>query len=109
MMKKTVIKRASKLWPKSERLDTAVQVLNEHEGIDFGSSARGAYIEPASPDIVADNATFKNIRDLLFAKSFTEERLISYINTKFKLKLSSIDEFQEVHINESYKIIGSQK
>jgi recombination protein RecT len=35
MLKKTVIKRASKLWPKSERLDAAVQVINENEGIDF--------------------------------------------------------------------------
>ncbi|MDO1851433.1 hypothetical protein Q2367_25255, partial [Escherichia coli] len=40
MMKKTVIKRASKLWPKSERLDTAVQVLNEHEGIDFSNDKK---------------------------------------------------------------------
>jgi len=35
MMKKTVIKRASKLWPKSERLGMAIENLNEHEGIDF--------------------------------------------------------------------------
>lgn len=35
MAKKTVIKRASKLWPKSERLMAAVDMLNEHEGIDF--------------------------------------------------------------------------
>ena len=35
MAKKTLIKRASKSWPQSngrERLDTAIQVLNEHEG-----------------------------------------------------------------------------
>lgn len=38
MMKKTVIKRASKLWPKAPkdtRLFKAIDVLNEHEGIDF--------------------------------------------------------------------------
>ncbi len=38
MMKKTVIKRASKLWPKnnlSKRLDTAISAINEHEGINF--------------------------------------------------------------------------
>jgi len=40
MRKKAVIKRASKTWPKtdkSERIQTAVEVLNEHEGIDFES------------------------------------------------------------------------
>lgn len=37
MMKKTVIKRASKVWPKAQRLDTAIQHLNEvnDEGINF--------------------------------------------------------------------------
>ena len=40
MMKKTIIKRESKTWPKSKesaRLDDAIQYLNEHndEGIDF--------------------------------------------------------------------------
>ncbi len=38
MMKKTVIKRASKLWPKNKqtiRLDNAIAITNEHEGIDF--------------------------------------------------------------------------
>ncbi len=37
MMKKTVVKRAYKLWPKSERLSQAINYLNEEseEGIDF--------------------------------------------------------------------------
>ncbi len=39
MAKKSIIKRASKTWPKSdknERLQEAIKVINEHEGIDFG-------------------------------------------------------------------------
>lgn len=38
MAKKTVIKRASHTWPKSdknERLQEAIKVINDHEGIDF--------------------------------------------------------------------------
>ena len=38
MIKKTIIKRASKTWPQSsgkDRLDTAVDVLNQHEGIEI--------------------------------------------------------------------------
>jgi recombination protein RecT len=40
MMKKTVVKRASKLWPKASsnsKLNEAISVVNEHEGIDFSS------------------------------------------------------------------------
>lgn len=32
MAKKSVIKRASKLWPRTDRLSTAVQILDEHQG-----------------------------------------------------------------------------
>ena len=38
MMKKTIIKRESKTWPKSDkthRFDNAVEIINEHEGINF--------------------------------------------------------------------------
>lgn len=43
MAKKTVIKRASKTWPKTERherLDTAIDILNQHEGIEFNEDKR---------------------------------------------------------------------
>ena len=32
MVKKSVIKRASKLWPRTERLSKAEEILNEHQG-----------------------------------------------------------------------------
>ncbi len=43
MMKKTVIKRAYKYWPKSERLEKAIHYLNNEtgEGIDFDAKPRG--------------------------------------------------------------------
>lgn len=50
MDKKTVIKRASKLWPKNERLNMAIQHLNVEldEGIQFNSQARTATADVAS-------------------------------------------------------------
>lgn len=44
MAKKTVIKRASKLWPKNERLNMAIQHLNVEldEGIEFASQSQSA-------------------------------------------------------------------
>lgn len=35
MMRKSVVKRASKYWPRVERLSQAIDVINQHEGIDF--------------------------------------------------------------------------
>lgn len=35
MMRKSVVKRASKYWPKVARLNQAVDVINQHEGINF--------------------------------------------------------------------------
>lgn len=45
MVKKTAIKRASKLWPKSERLNQAVGIINEHEGIDFEKERQPVKVE----------------------------------------------------------------
>ena len=48
MAKKTVVKRASKLWPKtdkSQRLDQAIHIINAHEGIDFQAQEKKALEE----------------------------------------------------------------
>lgn len=105
MLKKTVIKRASKLWPKSERLSSAVDVLNEHEGIDFGSS-KGAFIANPSSEIEANEKTFKNIRELLEFNKKTEDGLLKYINTKFKTELKEIEEMTPAMIEETYRAMG---
>ena len=42
--KKTIIKRASKTWPRSdknERLAQAIQIVNDHEGLDLDTSVEG--------------------------------------------------------------------
>jgi len=42
MCKKTVVKKAHKLWPKgaSSKLEKAIEVLNEYEGIDFSRPSK---------------------------------------------------------------------
>lgn len=49
MAKKTLVKRASKMWPKTERLDKAVHHLNTDagEGIDFAAEAVAAQGKPS--------------------------------------------------------------
>lgn len=64
MARKTVVKRASKYWPKASRLDSAIHVLNEEEGV---------WMEPVMPykpqeEIIAeDNAKQQALIDKLNA------------------------------------------
>lgn len=49
MIKKTVIKRAAKLWPnKPKSLDQAIHVLNKHEGIDLAENIEVREIDYSS-------------------------------------------------------------
>lgn len=68
MIKKTVIKRASKLWPKTskiDRLEKAIDVINEHEGIDFNSQK-----EKTDLDIWEENDRKNNPQDYIIGDSF---------------------------------------
>lgn len=51
MIKKTLVKRASKSWPQSggrERLDRAIEILNEHEGLEAEPTVarQSDYVKP---------------------------------------------------------------
>lgn len=41
MVKKSIIKRASKMWPRTERMAMAEQVLNDHEGFETIDTTTG--------------------------------------------------------------------
>ena len=108
MMKKTIIKRASKLWPKSERLDTAVQVLNEHEGIDF-KSEKAPFMDAPTNAETPNDKTFANIRNLLAVKGKTEEGLLDYLATQSGERVSKIEELNSAGIEYAYRILGGVK
>lgn len=56
MWRKTVVKRASKYWPKSgQRLDNAIHVSNDTDGFDFSNS-----VEPNDIDKLANYASDKH-------------------------------------------------
>lgn len=109
MMKKTVLKRASKLWPKSERLDTAVQVLNEHEGIDFNNSKtphmnESTLLEPPK------TSDFDNIRALLKAKGRTEELLLAHVSRQAGgIVIEKLEDMNSAQVQCAYSIIASAK
>jgi len=61
MAKKTVIKRASKLWPKNERLNMAIQHLNVEldEGIEFSTQSRSGGAEVAEKALAERKEQFR--------------------------------------------------
>jgi recombination protein RecT len=83
MYKKTVIKRASKLWPKSERVQKAADILNEHEGIDF---ARDNSPHVRTESMSADEPTEEQLRELaikLLEAKRSEDELLTYLKGRF--------------------------
>ncbi|MGL5281789.1 MAG: recombinase RecT [Plesiomonas shigelloides] len=55
MIRKTVIKRAYKYWPKTERMTAAVEMLNQQEGIDFKSERAAARdVTPVDDQVIQD-------------------------------------------------------
>lgn len=109
MLKKTVIKRASKLWPKSERLDTAVHVINEHEGIEFDNTRKPHMDAPTNTEAPTDK-TFENIRALLKAKNKTEESLLAYLATQSGgEKYEKLEELNAAGVEYAYRILGGGK
>lgn len=71
MIKKTVIKRGSKLWPKTDRLDQAIHYLNTEgdEGINFKSQERGADWLDVGPFIADALKTRTDAEALIFWKA----------------------------------------
>jgi recombination protein RecT len=107
MLKKTVIKRASKLWPKSERLSSAVEVLNQHEGIDF-NSPKAPHVDAPANNETPNDKTFANIRALLAEKNKTETALLGYLSSQFNCELEKLEDLNPAQVEYSYRMLGSK-
>jgi len=108
MSKKTIIKRAAKLWPKSERIQTAVEVLNEHEGIDFNSKT--PHMDNPTNTEAPNDKTFANIRALLKAKNKTEESLLLYLATQSGVeKIERLEDINSAQTEYAYRALGGSK
>ena len=93
MLKKTVIKRASKGWPKCDRLQSVISFANENEGIDFQrerAPVREKAINPATEEQV------KAIREGLEFISRPEDAFLKYFSGSIaKRVIESIEELTE--------------
>jgi recombination protein RecT len=95
MMKKTVVKRAYKLWPKSERLSQAIHYLNEDsdEGIDFKNDPP-KQIPKEKPDYLLEsfNKNSPKWKELIESGKNTAEEIINTIESKACLSKEQKDE-----------------
>lgn len=108
MAKKTVIKRAAKLWPKSERVQKAAEILNEHEGIDF-SNAKAPHVD-AESFLNADptEAELEALEEKMNDANRTSGELLKYLNGRFpKDALESFKQFNGAHMAEAHKALDS--
>lgn len=95
MIKKTVIKRAAKLWPKVNAvLNNAIGIVNEHEGIDF-DQPRGA--GPAT------ESQSQKITRIVKDMGREELKFLEYLSGTFKRSIFGVDELTEDEANQTIK------
>ena len=123
MMKKTVIKRAVKLWPKinMDRLNNAIHVVNEHEGIDFDQEKRDRADEVAAQDQKQIEADYAQRYDIIasitklcgqLTVGFTTAQKMDFIESNLEVSKWSelikknVDDLKEMEINLSQMLQG---
>ena len=101
MMKKTIIKRASKSWPKtSPRLAEAIKVVNEHEGLDLsGDSGHELSEEPEGLPPYEDaafNERLKDYEEWIRSGTRTKDEIINTLTTRFTLSEAQLNKINSV-------------
>jgi len=98
MAKKTVIKRAAKLWPRTERgdrLHEAIDVLNEHEGINFEE-------EPPKEEVMVISEEEQiNLQAAIEGTGIDIARILKYF------KVNSLDCLPVERLSEAHELVES--
>lgn len=98
MMKKTIIKRAYKSWPKtSQRMAEALHIVNEHEGLDLSNNSTQHDVLPAYP-VDQFEERFKNYEEWIRSGTRTKEEVINTLKTRFTLSEDQLNSINNVEI-----------
>lgn len=100
MCRKTVVKRASKYWPKVDRLDNAINVLNTESGEGFSKDEVEVDITPV------DEETIIAISDYLDAQDRDKEKVLQWLSGKHQREIKSLSELTQ---HEADKFLTSLK
>ena len=101
MAKKTVIKRSAKLWPKSDktnRLKQAIQVVNEHEGINFEERDTTPPAESRKKELIKILKKIEN----------GAERLLKHCCIKYQRDVKSIDDLNANELEYCVNFLNQQ-
>lgn len=102
MIKKTIIKRDYKLWPKTERLAKAIEVLNIHEGIDFEKES--------TQTVLPSESKLDELKSKLVIAKKTEKALLASLPDHKCQTLEELDADQVAYsIRLLDQLISSQK
>jgi recombination protein RecT len=104
MAKKTVIKRASKLWPMTDvrkRFDMAIDVSGEVDPIDFNSS----------PHLASGTSQREqkllSVRELLTESGRTEEKFIAHLGRTYKRKIEKLEDMTDSETSQAIIFLTS--
>ena len=99
MARKTIVKRASKYWPKIDRLDRAIHNLNTDVG-------EGVQDEP-QPEVIIDVES--HIISVTESKGRTPEQLFNWLSQVYKREIQCFDDMSEEEKQETArKLEGKQ-
>ncbi len=80
MMRKTVVKRASKYWPNCEDVNKAVEVLNDHEGI--GEAYQPELKEVGESNMFIDDEHIEALENLIKSSGANREKFLQWLGVK---------------------------
>lgn len=100
MMKKTVIRRASKMWPKNstrdERLTNTLAVFDDTNAISISS-----HEQDSLPDPVDMSTEIDEIKTLLVAIDRKEDAYLKHLSRTNRRKIESFDDLTKEEVNKS--------
>lgn len=87
MMRKSVVKRAYKYWPRSDsRMSSAVEMLNQHEGVDSSKE------KDAAPVVESPHTT---LNEILKARQADPEVFLPWLSKQFGRNIAGINELTD--------------
>ena len=101
MAKKTVVKNASKYWPRTDRLDVATHYLNTDGGeglVDINKPANVVHVENPTYSDEQFKLNAEKWRELILAGKKTPQDIINSIRTKYVLTDEQVREIEQLNV-----------
>lgn len=103
MARKTVIKRASKLWPKTKLthvLEQAIDVSNSANPIDLETS-----LLPTNEN-QDKSEQIEKITECLIEINRTEDQYLKHLNTALNRKIQSLNDLTDIELNQQLSLLN---